>query len=729
MANRDQQPIVIDDIQGLFDRGNLDAVPPNHASAFTNAEILQNGFVTRKGFINHLTPPSGKQWLRIHRVQFSSDSQPRYFCLASGGKLYDNLSSGALTTEIYNASGQVDFSIEMLYDRAYISFHDKKVGSSSIGLIVYRWGKIGTVNATPVVAGTGYVVGDIVKLTAGDGNATIKVLTLSGSGIATFSLETKGTGYTVATSATEAITGVGINATIQILTISDNARLAAGTKPIGFTIGAAAGAAGKCETGRRLIAVAYETDSGFITTPGPVSWTLFNLGSPGAKKIDLTALPVGPAGTQARHILVSRVIFNYNSRKFLQTDHELFFVPNGRIADNTRTTFTIDYFDAELFSSADYLIDQKETISAGVCLRAYNGRLLLGGPARNVTTDTFSSAILASKSGAPESFDATDGAAPVYPDDAGGGVRNIIDDRGILYIFKAQRTYVTQDNGGSISTWRVDLLDGGIGAGPFGVSKILDSRNSIGGTLLIADQSGIRLLNGQYSPIPLTYKVDAKWDQFAKITNNLNACQILVDTTQQKIYVYWDLGSSSLGEILVGDYSNGLDPQSIRWSIYDNGYNVVGIYFAHDSGSTSYTFYIGLFINENDWKSQYMNPTHTKDADADGSNDTRIIATNAEFALVQFSQYEGVSQFHSLRFVAKGIGRINITLRNRDDGGVNTPPFLTLNTTLAPTLLRQINYISDALGLRIINGDTLGDFIELHKVVISGKPIADERPQ
>lgn len=75
---------------------------------------------------------------------------------------------------------------------------------------------IGTVAVT--AGGSGYVVGDVLTLTTGGGNATVTVATLSGSGVSTVTVLNPGTGYsTGAGQATSGGTGSGATLNVSAL--------------------------------------------------------------------------------------------------------------------------------------------------------------------------------------------------------------------------------------------------------------------------------------------------------------------------------------------------------------------------------------------------------------------------------------------------------------------------------------------------------------------------------
>jgi hypothetical protein len=323
-------------------------------------------------------------------------------------------------------------------------------------------------------------------------------------------------------------------------------RKAAGLAPVNGAppFAVATGAAGRITKGRHLISVAYETDSGFITKPGPV---LFYK-APGKRKANISNIPIGPAGTIYRHILMTKVIKTYDGNP---THYELFFVPGGTILDNVTTTLTIDALDSELLNSADYLLDLLEEIPAFLGFTTYQGSLVGFGEFGKEAVARVSIA------GSPESFNGTDGFVIVAPGD-GGGVNNSREYRGNLEFWKDNRTFATRANGDSPSTWTVTQIDGGYGTKtPRGVTAVLDSLGDSKDTLLICDDSGLLLFYGRYSDKPLTWQVDTEW-----MTDFGGDSSVSLDSIHKRLYV---VGNSS---VLMGDFANGLDPDNIRWSLW-----------------------------------------------------------------------------------------------------------------------------------------------------------------
>lgn len=344
---------------------------------------------------------------------------------------------------------------------------------------------------------------------------------------------------------------------------------------------------GVVEVGVHLIAVAYETNTGFVTPPGvfvAAVYTPTQYTAPGGFKIDLSAIPIGPSGTIARHILASKVVRPPFNGDVLVP--ELFFVPGGKISDNVTTTLTIDFYDTSLVVSADYLLDEVEVIPAGTAYCVYRNRLVIVGFKPDASTvkglggiDILPSYVArVSNPGQYESFSSIEGFIQVFPND-GDALQACWEQNGNLYLAKGNRTYVARDNGGPPNTWPVELVDASIGCGPWGVTKVDNTQNSlIEGGSIIASRRGIYFFTGQYSTNALTYNIEALYRR------KVEALGAFSDFYYTKIYydsyrrlLYWLPFSTSGGKtgsefILLGSCDMGLDPSNVRWSFF-RGFN------------------------------------------------------------------------------------------------------------------------------------------------------------
>lgn len=343
------------------------------------------------------------------------------------------------------------------------------------------------------------------------------------------------------------------------------ARKAGGAAPTGSAMGAATSAtAGHVEAGYHIFAVVYETDTGFLTQLGPTTFTELNVLTDGFK-VDLTGIPVSPSGdVVARRIVASKAIDPLNYTGDL-TGYQFFFVPGGRIANNTATTLSVSFFDSELLSDASHLLDLFADIPAGVFLTTYHNRLIIGGffgeydPDPDDDTIGMQSTAYVSFPGEPEAFDQVDGliVAPLE----GNPLTNAQEYRDTLYLFKNTRTYAYNDNGDVPSSWPLTIIDQGIGASVHGVGQVLDSGGVNIEYLLIIDYSGIMVFNGTYVRPELSWKIRDYWMNIAR--SDFKDIQIMNDSITQWIYV-----SLPNFLILLGDYSNELTPKAIKWALW-----------------------------------------------------------------------------------------------------------------------------------------------------------------
>jgi hypothetical protein len=270
-------------------------------------------------------------------------------------------------------------------------------------------------------------------------------------------------------------------------------RDAAGLAPTA-SFSAATGGGGNVDVGDYLIAVSFITASSFITQPGPKIATVFTpvaYTAPGGSQIDLTGLPLGPTGTIARQIFITKA----NQRLFFYVGE----AAGGYIPDNTTTTATLDFFDTDLAISADDLFDQLETIPGsnitGTMTR-YHNRLCIV---------TFSHTVLVSGVSNAESFNAVTGFFST-PGEAANNytVFSVVVQRDVLYAIRFPGIFAVEDNGQEPVFWVVVKIDGGIGSGAPGIGTISADENAASSSELFLlptleeSLSLMELLEGQH---------------------------------------------------------------------------------------------------------------------------------------------------------------------------------------------------------------------------------------
>lgn len=308
---------------------------------------------------------------------------------------------------------------------------------------------------------------------------------------------------------------------------------------------------GFCDLGLHVIGVVYETDTGYLTAPGPTYFAVQTFVNE-AKAISVHDIPVSPNSyVTKRHLVATKAISGFNGNNIKdQFEYQFFFIPDGNIDNNVDTDKTVSFFDADLLEDASHLIDNFAEIPSGVNLAEYNGRMCLSA------TYDYPSIIYASAPGEPEAIDQVDGIIEIPID--GNPVTMSQQFRGILYGFKRTRTYAISDNGDVPSTWDVTALDLGIGSPVHGVAQVLDSGGVNIDFLLVCDFSGVMQFNGVYTRPELSYKIQDYW--LAINRNDFGGIQIVNDTILQRLYI-----ALPNKVILYADYSYGLNPQRIRW--------------------------------------------------------------------------------------------------------------------------------------------------------------------
>lgn len=468
------------------------------------------------------------------------------------------------------------------------------------------------------------------------------------------------------------LNGVNLKLFIPDSTIiaNDIIRDAAGLAPISATpIVAVDGAGGLVNAGTYKIAVVYITNTGFITQPGPKIAGVFTLTSyvaPGAKKINISNIPTGPAGTSQRQIVITKAGLT-----------EFFFVASaqgGVINDNVATTVTINLDDTtDLVASADYLFDLLEAIPAPLALHVYAGRLFTAGELNN------SSILRGSLVGDVESFDQTTGIYFVHKDD-GFTIRNLFQMRNTLYIWKNLGTWYVTDNGNDPSEWpEASSFDENVGIPIHGIAEFYnnaDVRIARDWTI-VADRSGLLLFDGVLRKPQLTNKIGKLWGKinftyFHKIT-------IVVDDQRHKIYCSIPTSySTEANTFLCGDYSlcPGKIPEStqIKWSKWD----------IKPCGSSRRITALGLFNYSPDvvpmLKIGSIDGTgriYTLDPDVT-TDDGQDIESYFESSLL-FWEPGHVHTFTALRLRVIGSGTIVNSIRGEDNVNQTSIPSIALS--------------------------------------------------
>lgn len=341
-------------------------------------------------------------------------------------------------------------------------------------------------------------------------------------------------------------------------------RKAAGTAPTNAMVAALhlplnEDGTGRLGVGTYLFSYAFETASGFITRPAP----FLAVDSFGSCYVDITNLPLGPAGTTARWIIGTvaiplRADLSIPFDATTANHYPQFFA--ARIGDNTTTTGRINYYDEDLIDSADYLQTILSELAAGVGLMDFKGRMVSYGEYASP------SLLRASTIGEPEAFSSTSGFLITDPTDS-TGIRSAIEFRNSLYFFKQQRGYVTQDNQEEPSTWEVVNFEKSIGAEQYCIAEILDAKGSSADGFILGSRGALYYFNGVVQEPELSFKIRDLWTRINPAY--FYRTQISHDPINKRIFALLPLDNAQYpSHVLFGDYRDGLDFNNIKWDLW-----------------------------------------------------------------------------------------------------------------------------------------------------------------
>ena len=489
---RDHEPIVIEEFNGWWDRGDDESAPSDHFIQADNVQYFNSGVETRDPLDKWQSgTPTGKI-LRLYNYVMQNGQT--LIALTEGGKIYHAVSPSVLHGPILTIPEMTDFGFVAIAGRAYITPFKTYVNAQGFN---YQLG----------------IKNEYLYVYKGDGTP---------------------------------------------------ARKAGGPAPTGGELTLAHDVEGRTDFGLHLIGVVYETDTGYLTAPGPDKFG--QLEFDGEHKILVSNIPVSPdSWVKKRHLVSTKWIPEFNGD---QKGYQLYFIPEGNIDNNTDTTKVVEYFDADLLDDASHLIDNFDYIPSGVALNTYHSRLCIGGEFGNDETlkdlpigiTDNRSLVRVSWPGEPEAISKIDGLI-ITPLD-GNPVTNIQEFRDILYIFKKTRTIAYSDNQDEPTTWTEELIDQGVGSPVHGVAAVLDSGGVNVDFLLIADWSGLMIFNGTYARPEMSWKIEDFWMSLDR--NLSHYMQVVNDSLSKKVWL--TLPPPFQHMMLHADYGNGMDAKNIRWA-------------------------------------------------------------------------------------------------------------------------------------------------------------------
>lgn len=481
------------------------------------------------------------------------------------------------------------------------------------------------------------------------------------------------------------------------------ARKAAGFPPTGFAIAGIQGSAGKIEKGKHVIGIVFETDSGFLTKPGPEN-ALFTYDALVKNfQVNLSfssgSVPVGPAGTVARHFVASRTQpANWNGDT---KNVELFFVDAYKINHNNPVAqpYAIDFYDSDLVRSADYLLDNVSEIPAFLGMTNYQGSLV------GWAQDTQEAVAWVSKSGQPEAISSVEGFISVDPGD-GGPLRNCWVHRGQLHMQKSYTHYVTQSNGAAPSTWQVLDIDEGYGTEVFGVSQLMDRKGKTMDRFILATRIGLVQFVGTYAEKELSWKIENIWKRINPAVFNL--VYVLQDPHEKRVYVGVPLdGAGAVSHLLVCDYSNGWEPLAVKWDIWELGVGLVpraGTLILDSATLRSIFLFTGGIA-----KIFKFDATIYTDGDL-------AIGYNTYFKTGYLGPDDGyINHYSEIRMRVKGSGTLIINVYGLEQSAIAAIPSMTVVAAPAKEYTRLINCQAEGVTV-VLQHNAAGHYFKFNRI-------------
>lgn len=530
-------PVPIEGFGGLYNRGESTSTPLDHFTDCNNLRYLDQAFGVRYGIgINQNVGFPVTAIKRIYNYPTQTGNTFLALSVVGGiGSIYHVVNATTVFGPLLTISGMTDFAFQPFAGRAYISpFSSYTTGDLSVekGLpseFVYVYAGDGT----PARKTGGSPLFGVLTIANGIAGHTDPGFHIFG-----FVAETK-SGFLTAPGA---LTSFTTDATHSV---------SFGNVPTGQII---------TVTQTSSSSLMNLEDDTWTDIPDPVNridladiineetmvdeqpTTLFTIPT-------FTKTSIGDPNIVARHLVATKVINNYDGNPL---DYEYFFVPGATIPNNTDTFLNnISFFDADLVDSADSLFDNFTSIPAGAVLTTYHNRLVV------CATYTDISVGWVSDQGDAESISQVDGLFIVPLD--GNPITNAQELRDILYVTKRSRTVAFTDNGDVPSSWPMTVVDNALGTCVHGIATVLDSGAANVDFLIVCTYQGVTLFNGRYITPELSWKIEQFWRNLNRF--NFKNIQIINAPIQKEIHIV-----TPDNNMLVANYSLGMDPQKIRWS-------------------------------------------------------------------------------------------------------------------------------------------------------------------
>jgi hypothetical protein len=145
----DQLEVVYDSdkVRGFFSRSDVEFVPPTHLNAAINVDFTDEGWTTRPGLTDAVATTNILRMWSYERV----NEIGRFIWLDDAGDFRDSFTG---VTILNLPATVVDFSLLNLFNRAYITPHDRRTGIAGEKVYVYDPDLAATARAAAGLAAT-----------------------------------------------------------------------------------------------------------------------------------------------------------------------------------------------------------------------------------------------------------------------------------------------------------------------------------------------------------------------------------------------------------------------------------------------------------------------------------------------------------------------------------------------------------------------------------------------
>lgn len=410
--------------------------------------------------------------------------------------------------------------------------------------------------------------------------------------------------------------------------------------------------------------------------------------APGSFAIDLTGLPLhAEASVTKRHITMTKAA------------ETTFFIART-MEDNTTASQTFTISDAQL------ALQENVTDLESVMQPAKNFMNALLYHDRMVAFDG-TSRVRVSEVGFPHTFRSDVGYLDVAVDDGDRAIGGWVT-RDVLYIYKSQRLYWSQDNGDDPVNWPIGEVSDSLGsASVYGVDE--DAAEQV---IAISDFKGAYLFGGGV-PVEISAAIRAKGNaaNFSWADQNYGQMQkakVTIDPLNKEVYFFIPTGADTTPKSLfVANYREGLG--KVRWSKHTTaGAEWRGLLTDYKNSSE-----VALLV--------YAASSRIKKfSDTVFDDDGTAIAWNYRFGYFA-PQPTDLSLFNRLYMKAVGGGTLALSILGPDAGSLATPTGITLAAAPGKDYERQINIVKERIFVEL-SQTSLSARFKMNFFAVQGKP-------